>query len=473
MTATAIDTEALAASLAGRVLVPGDSDYDVERRVWNAMIDSRPAVIAQCKGVADVVAAVKFAREHDLPICVRGGGHSVDGKSMADDAFAVDLGPMDAVWVDVEGRRAIVQGGARWTAVDRETQLHGLATTGGTVSNTGVGGLTLGGGLGWLMRKHGTAVDNLLSIDVVTAAGEVTRASLDENPDLFWAMRGGGGNFGIATSFEFQLHPVGPEVLSGALMHPVARAGELLRFWRDFMNDAPDELASIATVIRAPELPMFPPELQGKVIAIIQLAYIGDIADGEKVVAPLREWGPPVADAVHVQSYVTVQTTPELMFPQTGTTAAARWYAKAGNLPTLTDEVIDIIVEHAQNSPVAVSGRPDLPIIGLWPLGGAVARTPVDAMAFTPGDSGYYWDSSVNWRDPAEDDRWIAWERGLGAALEPHNAEGVYLNFTSDEGDAQIHEAFGAKYERLAEAKRTWDPDNVLRFNKNIAPAGE
>ena len=469
MTATAIPADTLRAALNGPVLVPGDTGYDVERRVWNGMIDRHPAVIAQCRGVADVVAAVRFAREHELPICVRGGGHGVDGKAMADGALAIDLSLMNAVWVDPAARRAVVQGGARWTAVDRETQLHGLATTGGTVSNTGVGGLTLGGGLGWLMRKHGTTVQNLLSMDVVTVDGEVTRASDDENPDLFWAMRGGGGNFAIATSFHLQLHPVGPQILAGALMHPISRAGEALRFWRDFMADAPDEIASMATLIRAPELPMFAPALQGRPIAILQVCYLGDVADGEAALRRLREWGPPVADAVHVQSYITVQTTPEVMFPQTGTTAAARWYAKSGNLPTLADEVIDIVVDAAERSPVAVSGRPDLPIIALWRLGGALERTPADAMAFTAGGSDYYWDSTVNWRDAGEDERWIAWERGLAAALQPHCAPGLYLNFTSDDDDATIQEAFGANYRRLGDAKRTWDPDNVLRFNKNIA----
>lgn len=470
---TPAGAESLAATLAGRVLVSGDPDYDRERRVWNGMFDRRPAVIAQCTGVADVAEAVRFAREHNLALCVRGGGHGVDGKAMVDDALAIDLSHMAGVFVDAQGRRAIVQAGARWTAVDRETQLHALAVTGGTVSHTGVAGLTLGGGLGWLMRKHGTTVDNVLAIDAVTVDGEVVRASADENADLFWAMRGGGGNFAIATSFEFQLHPFGPTVLAGAVMHPHARAGEMLRFWRDFMTDAPEEVASIATLIRAPALPMFPPELQGQVIAIMQVCYLGALDRAEEVLRPLREWGPPVADAVHAQSYVTVQMMPETMFPQTGTAGAARWYAKSGNLTALSDEVIDIVVAAVGESPVATAGHPDLPIIALWRLGGALDSVPADAMAFTCTGSAYYWDSTVNWQDKDEDDRWISWELGLAAQLGPHSpASGLYLNFTSDDETAKVSRAFGPKLARLAEAKRRWDPENVLRFNKNIQPAG-
>lgn len=434
------------------------------------MFERRPTAIAQCSGVADVVAALRFARELELPTSVRGGGHGVDGRALADDALAIGLSPSTGVFVDPVARRAVVQAGARWSAVDRETQLHGLAVTGGTVSHTGVAGLTLGGGIGWLMRKHGTTADNVLSIEAVTVRGDMVRASATENPDLFWAMRGGGGNFAVATSFEFQLHQVGPTVLAGALMHPVSAASGLLRFWGDFMADAPDELMSIATLIRAPALPLFPPELQGNVIAIMQVCYIGDLIEGERLLDPLRAWGSPVADVITPQPYAIVQKTPEFMFPQTGTPGAARWYAKSGQLAELTDEVIEIVVEAAERSPVASPGRPDLPIIALWRLGGALARVERDAMAFTCSSADYIWDSTVNWQDRAEDQRWIGWECDLAASLEEHSSSNLYLNLTIDDDPSKVQSAFGARCRRLAEAKRTWDPDNVLRFNKNIAP---
>ena len=425
----------------------------------------------QCTGVADVVSAVRFAREQGLPICVRGSGHAVDGKSIADDAVAIDLGPMVAALVDPVARQAIVQGGSRWTAVDRETQLHGLAVTGGTISHTGVGGLTLGGGLGWMMRKYGTSAENVTAIDAVPVEGKIVRASLDENPDLFWGMRGGGGNFAIATSFEFKLHPLGPILLAGAIMHPGGRAREALRYWRDAIEGAPEEVASIATVVRAPVLPLFPPALQGQPLVIFQVCYLGDLDKAEEALRPFREWGPPAADAVHPQPYVAVQKMPENVFPQLGTTAAARWYAKSGHMPELTDETIDLIIEHMEASPSASGSNPDFPIVALWRIDGALRRTPEDAMAFTCTNSAYYWESTVNWRDPEEDDRWISWERDLAAALAPPSSDAVYLNFTIDEDGAQIRGAYGAeKYRRLAELKSRWDPDNVLRFNKNIAP---
>ncbi|HZO00222.1 MAG TPA: FAD-binding oxidoreductase, partial [Burkholderiales bacterium] len=326
----------------GRLIGADHVDYDIARAVWNGAIDRRPRLIARCIGAADAVAAVRFARDHDLEIAIRGGGHNVAGTAVCDDGIVIDLSAMRAVRVDPANHRAWVQGGALWGDVDRETQAHGLATTGGIVSHTGVAGLTLGGGVGWLMRKHGLAVDNLLAVDVVTADGELLRASEDEHPDLFWALRGGGGNFGVVTSLEFRLHAVGPTVLAGPILWDATDAGEVLRFYRDFVGNAPDELGTVVRFGTAPPLPVIPEHLHWRPVLMIGACYVGSIEDGERCLGPLRACRAPLLDLVGPAPYAGFQSALD-------STVVHGWnyYWKSTHLPALSDDLIDALVEHA------------------------------------------------------------------------------------------------------------------------------
>ena len=347
----------------GRLISADHADYDIARAVWNGAIDRRPRLIARCIGTADVVAAVRFARDHDLEIAIRGGGHNVAGTAVCDDGIVIDLSAMRAVRVDPAGRRAWVQGGALWGDVDHETQAHGLATTGGIVSHTGVAGLTLGGGVGWLMRKHGLTVDNLLAADVVTADGELLRASEDEHPDLFWALRGGGGNFGVVTSFEFRLHSVGPTVLAGPILWDASDAREVLRFYRDFVRDAPDELATVVRFGAAPPIPGIPEHLHWRPVVMVGTCYTGPIADGEQVLRPLRAFRVPLLDVVGPTPYVEFQSALD-------STVLHGWnyYWKSTHLPELRDDFIDVIAEHAFSSSSPRS------YVAMFHLKGAVSR---------------------------------------------------------------------------------------------------
>jgi FAD/FMN-containing dehydrogenase len=458
----------LAQDFNGRLVLPADRDYDAERVVWNAMFDRRPCVLAQCTGSADVISAVRFAREHDLPFTVRGGGHSVDGKALADGALAIDLAPMSGVLVDPRARRAVVQAGCLWRTVDRETQLHGLAVTGGTVSDTGVAGLTLGGGIGWTMRKFGVTVDSLVAINAVSVDGEVVHASAEENPDLFWGMRGAGANFAIATSFEFELHPLGPTVLAGVVLHDGERAAEAVRFWRDTVHDSPDEVGSMALLTRAPAIPMFPAELHGEPVVMLLMVYAGDVGDGEVALAPLREWGSPLADMVAPMPYTAAQQMLENATP-----TEMRSYEKGGYVPVLSDGFIDAVVAGIERSPVPSAGRPDMPIIALSRMGGAIERVPEAAMAFSRKGAAYFWDVITVWKDAQEDETWIGWPRAVAATLGKDSATTSYINLSSDDDTRFLRAAYGPdKYARLVELKNRWDPDNLLRFNKNIPPSG-
>ncbi len=347
----------------GRLISAHDADYDTARAVWNGAVDRRPRLIARCIGAADVVAAVRFARDHDLEIAIRGGGHNVAGTAVCDDGIVIDLSAMRAVRVDPAGRRAWVQGGALWGDVDRETQAHGLATTGGIVSHTGVAGLTLGGGVGWLMRKHGLTVDNILAADVVTADGEVLRASDDEHPDLFWALRGGGGNFGVVTAFEFRLHPVGPTVLAGPILWDASDAGEVLRFYRDFIRQAPDELGTVVRFGTAPPLPVIPEELHWRPVVIVGTCYAGPIAEAEQRLRPLCGCRTPLLDLVGPKPYAGFQGALD-------STVVHGWnyYWKSTHLPELRDELIDVLAEHA------FSGSSPRSYAAMFHLQGAVSR---------------------------------------------------------------------------------------------------
>jgi FAD/FMN-containing dehydrogenase len=409
-----------------------------------------------------VAAAVRFAREHDLEIAIRGGGHNVAGTAVCDDGIVIDLSAMRGVRVDPSARTAWVQGGALWGDVDREAQAYALATTGGIVSHTGVAGLTLGGGIGWLMRKHGLTVDNLLAADIVTANGEVLRASPDQHPDLFWALRGGGGNFGVVTAFEFQLHPVGPDLLAGPILWDAVDAARVLRFYRDFVRDAPDELGTVVRFGTAPPLPVIPEHLHWRPALIIGCCFAGPTDKAAKVLRPLRAFGPPMLDLVGPKPYVDHQSSIDSTVPH-----GWNYYWKSTHLPELNDALIDILTEHAfaSSSPRSYAA--------LFHLGGAVSRVPDEATAFGNRHASHAITLDAAWR-PGEDhgDHDVAWTRRFYTALEPFR-DGVYVNFLDgDEEPDRVREAYGdAVYERLASVKSTYDPDNVFHHNQNIRPS--
>ncbi len=457
-----VDASALAelrASFAGALIAPGHPGYEAGRMIWNGSIDRRPALIARCAGAADVATAIRFARRTGLPLAVRSGGHSYPGHSVCDDGVVIDLGSMTAVRVDPEARTARVQAGALWGDVDRATQAFGLATTGGIVSHTGVAGLTLGGGLGWLHRKHGLTIDQLLSVDLVTAAGERVTASHDSNPDLFWGLRGGGGNFGVATEFRFRLHPVGPTVLAGPILWPIARARDVLRFYRRWCAEAPDELMTLVVQRKAPPFPAIPSELHGELVIAVVCCYAGTVDDGERVLRPLRAFGRPALDLCVPKPYVEHQTTFDGAFPH-----GWRYYFRACDLGELTDEAIDVLVDHGRRivSPITSAA--------FFQMGGAVARVPDADTAFSGRGAGF----TVNINGNSTTDEGFAaereWVHELSAALRPHR-RGVYVNFLMEEGRDRVREAYGeARYARLQALKRAWDPDNLFRLNQNIPP---
>jgi FAD/FMN-containing dehydrogenase len=453
--------EEFRATLHGTLIQPDDESYDEARAVWNGLIDRRPRLIVRCSGAADVASAVRFARAHGLEIAVRGGGHNVSGTAVCDDGIVIDLSRMRAVWVDPHTRTARVQGGALWGDVDHETQAHGLATTGGIVSHTGVAGLTLGGGIGWVMRKHGLTVDNLRSADVVTATGEFVRASEAENPDLFWALRGGGGNFGIVTSFEFTLHPVGPTVLAGSIYWAAGDTGDVLRFYRNFVRDAPDELGLVVKFGTIPPLSVVPEDLHWRPAVSVGTCYAGPVEEGERVLRPLRDHGKPLLDLVSPKPYLTHQRGLD-------STVLHGWhyYWKSTDLPELSDELIDVIVDHA------FSAESPRSYTVLFHLGGAVSRVSDDATAYAGRSAPHNINVNGVWRtddDYAESE--TDWTRQFFDALEPYR-EGVYVNFLDADDDSQrVREAYGERtYRRLANIKAKFDPDNVFHLNQNIEP---
>ncbi|MDR5866149.1 FAD-binding oxidoreductase [Halomonas koreensis] len=433
--------------LRGRLFAPEDAGYDEARRVFNGMIDSRPAAIVRCAGVADVMAAVGFAREADLPVAVRGGGHGVTGSAVGEGSLVVDLSAMQSVHVDPERRTARAEGGATWGGFDHETQAFGLATTGGIVPSTGIAGLTLGGGIGYLNRKYGLACDNLLSADVVTAEGKLVTASADEHPDLFWGLRGGGGNFGVVTSLEYRLHPVGP-VLAGELVFPLDRAKEVLRRYRDWSSAAPDELRADATLLSGPE---------GPVLDII-VCWCGELEEGEKVVQPLRSMGAPLLDSVAPVPYAVVQNRLAEVFRP-----GLRHYWKAGFMRTFSDAAIDAMVDAFTDDLPA-----PLAAIAIEHLGGEIGRVGSQDTAFAYRHAQHSVLVLRMWHDPADSGANIAWGRRCFHAAAPFLEEGAYVNYLGDEGEAKVRSAFGANYQRLAALKRRYDPTNLFRFNQNI-----
>jgi FAD/FMN-containing dehydrogenase len=461
LTAETTDLEPLRDCIRGPVIAPDDQGYDTARAIWNGAIDRRPACIARCTGVADVVAAVRFARERDLVVAVRSGGHGVGGHALCDDGVVIDLSPMRGIRVDPAARTARAEAGVLWGELDRETQLHGLATVGGIVTHTGIAGLTLGGGIGWLARKHGATVDNLLSVDLVTAEAELLTASEEENPDLFWAIRGGGGNFGVVTSFEYRLHPVGPIVLAGPIFYALENAREVLASYREFIATAPDELTTIFELSVAPPAPFLPEEVHGKPIVMVGACYAGAPENGIEVVRPLKEFGNPIVDLLEPKLYTALQSMFDPSVPH-------GWhrYWKSVELPPLTDEAIDTLVEHAsaQTSPKSYCI--------VFHLGGALARVAEDETAFSQRHAGHNVNINAVWtKDDPQGERHVAWAHDFFSAMQPQARERVYLNFLGDEGAERVRRAYGHRqYDRLGELKRAYDPTNFFRLNQNIEP---
>jgi len=456
--------EALRGSVRGAVLAPADPGYDDARAVWNAMIDRRPAVIVRCMSTADVIAAVGFARKHGLPASVRGGGHNVAGHAVAEAGVMIDLSLMNGVRVDPDLRRAWVEGGATWGVVDAATQAFGLATPGGLISETGVGGLTLNGGIGWLRSRYGLSIDNLVAADVVTAHGRLVHASTDENPDLLWALRGGGGNFGVVTGFEFALHPVGPTVMFCAPIYPIEAGAGPIRAWRDFVADKHGRVGSIVEFSTVPESADYPEAAWGRRVYTIAAVYAGDAAEGEALLQPLRELAEPVVDFSGQMAYVDVQRLFDAVIPF----GQHRCYWKSRYLDGLGGDVIDLVVEGNRQPPSAGT------LSSIWNFGGATAAVPADATAF--GDRSMPWMVSFDsiWDTADQDEANIAWTRDRWEQLRPYSRQDrIYLNFPGhgEDGEDLTRRSYGANYARLAEIKRRYDPTNMFRFNQNITPA--
>ena len=454
--------EELRAQVRGSLVGPGEAKYDEARHVWNGMIDRRPGIIVRCAGERDVAATVQAARRHKLPLAVRGGGHNVAGSGVCDGGVVIDLSGMRKVEVDPAARTVRVQGGATLGDIDPATQAHGLAVPVGVVSETGIAGLALGGGLGWLRRKYGLTSDNLLSARVVLADGSAVTASPEENVDLFWALRGGGGNFGVVTSFEFRAYPLGPEVTMLAVFHPFEEAERGLRFFREYMESAPDELSSFAILGGVPEAELFPAQAHGRDTLIFAAMWSGDPAEGERVVEPLKNFATPLADLSGRWSYLDVQKFFDEDYP-----AGGRYYWKSQYLDALTDEGIAALITHAERRPSKAS------TVDLWHLGGAIKSVARDATPVPQRDARYLIGIEANWTDPSTDQSNMAWARDLYAETQRLSPASIYVNFPGfgEEGEDLVRAAYGDNYTRLTQIKAKYDPDNLFRINQNIKPA--
>ncbi|QIG48116.1 FAD-binding oxidoreductase [Nordella sp. HKS 07] len=457
-----LDVDDLRGKLRGDVLVPGDADYDAVRIVWNGMIDRRPALIVRCRNAADVAAAVGFARDHRLVLSIRAGGHNVAGYAVCDNGLMIDLSLMNGVRVPPSLDRVIVEGGAVWADVDAATTAFGRATPGGLISATGVAGLTLSGGIGWLRGSHGLSCDNLLAADVITAQGSLVRASDSENPDLLWALRGGGGNFGVVVSFEFKLNPIASELFFCGPAYPEERAGEVLPLWRDFMATAPDELSGLAEFSTIPSDPSFPENIWGRRVVTLAHVYDGPAQAGEQVTAPLRNFGGALIDFSGAMPYRTLQGIYDALFPK----GRDRNYWKSTYLKELDGDVIRDIL-------AGMSKRPsDMTYASIWKFGGAVQRVSAEATAFGDRSMPFMLSLDAIWSKPENDRANIDWVRTLWTGMQRHSTGRLYLNFPGHgEGEHLVRDAFGhATYARLQEIKRKYDPDNLFRMNQNIIP---
>ena len=446
-------------SLHGQLSTPGAPGYEDARAIWNAMINRRPALVARCTTAGDVANAVHFARENSLLTSIRGGGHNIAGNAVVEDGFMIDLSPMRAVRIDPARRVARVEGGATLGDFDRAAQEHGLATPLGINSTTGIAGLTLGGGFGWLSRRLALTSDNLVAADVVNAAGERVRASDTENTDLFWGLRGGGGNFGVVTNFEFKLHQVGPTVLAGLVIHPLADAKDVMRFYRAFAPETPEELTTWLVIRKAPPLPFLPAEWHGREIVVLAVCYSGDLADGERILKPLRQFGRPIADVIGPQPFAGWQTALDPLL-----TPGMRNYWKSHDYLDLSDGLIDVLLDFAHRIP-----DPQSEIL-FAQLGGAVNRVPSTDTAFGRRDAQYLVNVHGRWAEPSRDEACLTWARDLFNAAAPFSTGSVYVNFLTADEDSRVRAAFGSNYDRLVALKNRYDPTNLFRVNQNIRP---
>ena len=454
------DLTALRGNIRGSLLTANDPGYDEARKIWNAMVDRRPAAILRALGAADVIQAVRFAKAHQLPLAVRGGGHNIAGNAVCDQGLMLDLSAMKSVRVNPSTRRAVVEPGATLADVDRETQAFGLVVPTGINSTTGIAGLTLGGGFGWTTRKFGMTIDNLLSVDLVTADGTLVHASETENSDLFWAVRGGGGNFGVVTAFEFALHPLGPQVISGLLVHPFDQAATLLKSYRRLVASAPDELTCWCVMRKAPPLPFIPQEWHGREVLVFALCYAGPMAEGEKAAAPFRALGKPIADVVGPHPFVGWQAAFDPLL-----TPGARNYWKSHDFVELSDGAIDAVLAGVANLP-----GPECEIF-IAHVGGAMAKVKSDATAYPQRQSHFIMNVHTRWHEASQDAACIGWARKLSTATAPHAAGSVYVNFMPEDETDRVSQAYGRNYPRLAAIKRRFDPENLFRLNQNIRPS--
>jgi FAD/FMN-containing dehydrogenase len=445
----------------GEIIRPSDAGYDDTRVIWNAMIDKYPALIVRCTSSDDVIEAVNFARENNLLLSVRGSGHNVAGSAVCDGGLMIDLSLMKGIQVDPENGVASAEPGVVFGELDRATQPFGLAAPGGIVSETGIAGLTLGGGFGWLSRKYGFTCDNLLSAEIVTADGELLTASASKNSDLFWGIRGGGGNFGIATSFEYQLQPVGPEVLAGMIIYPLDTAGDVLRFYRDYTASTPEELGALAVFLLAPPAPFIPEKLHGKPVLAIMVSYIGDVEEAQRVVQPLRDFGSPIVDGIKVKPFSEHNSALD-----TGQPNGKHYYWKSEYMTEIVDEAIETLVSFAANMTSPYSR------LAVFHLGGAIKRHKEQDMAVSHRNAEYVVAINTGWADPQDTEKQIQWTRDLWTAIRPFSSGGVYVNFLSaDDGEDRVRAAYGEeKFERLVQLKSKYDPQNLFQVNKNIKP---
>jgi len=451
--------EKLRADIRGQVLLPADPGYEDARKIWNGMIDRKPGLIVRCAGVADVMCSIALARDHNMLVAVRGGGHNIAGNAVCDDGLMIDLSPMKSVRVNPVTRRVYVEPGATLGDLDHETQAFGLAVPVGINSTTGVAGLTLGGGFGWLSRKYGMTVDNLVSADVVTADGKHLRANADENPDLFWAIRGGGGNFGIVTMFEFQLHPVGPEVLSGLIVFPFDQAREVLTKYREFVDTMPEDLNVWVVLRKAPPLPFLPEEIHGKEVVVLPLCYVGEVEEGERAIEPLRSFAKAHGEHIGVQPFTAWQKAFDPLL-----TPGARNYWKSHNFSELSDVAIEVIIEYAAKLP-----SPQCEIfMGL--IGGRAGSVAPDATAYAARDTKFALNVHARWDNAEDDEKCISWSREFFKASAPYSTGSVYVNFMTQEEVDRVAAAYGPNYRRLVQVKNKYDPGNMFHMNQNIKP---
>src|ERR687885_1724007 len=453
--------EEFKAGLRGELLRPGDDGYEEARTVWNAMIDKRPALIARCAGAADVIHSINFARINKVLVAVRSGSHDVAGTAVCDRGLVIDLSPMKGIRVDPTRRTARAESGLTWGEFDQETQAFGLATTGGFVPTTGIAGLTLGGGLGYLMRRFGLVCDNLLSVDIVTAEGQLLTASETQNEDLFWGIRGGGGNFGVATSFEYRLHPVGPEVMCCFVLYPGDRAREVLKFCEEYMTEAPNEVSPLGVLGHVPPVEVFPERWHGEPYVALLAMYAGDAEEGERVLRPLRELGGAIADLSARMPYTQAQAILDEDYPN-----GWHYYWKSVNVDGLNAEAIERLVDHIEAAPSRHS------TIDVWYQGGAMARIGPDETAFGDRSGPILLGIEANWERTQDDEANIAWVRNCVADMRRFSSGGMYLNFPGflEEGERLLRDAYGENYQRLVALKNKYDPTNLFRLNQNIKP---